>query len=77
MQRQNINIHDLKSKYCHWPSMCLNLVHPLYTQVDLPHRDVWDPSVQKRCGEALALMNSAWQRADSLARGRAQREPWC
>ncbi|XP_038579186.1 pleckstrin homology domain-containing family M member 2 isoform X1 [Micropterus salmoides] len=46
-------------------------------QVDLPHRDVSDPSVQKRCGEALALMSSAWQRADSLARGRAQREPWC
>ncbi|XP_070696228.1 pleckstrin homology domain-containing family M member 2 isoform X2 [Pempheris klunzingeri] len=46
-------------------------------QVDLPHRDVWDLSVQKRCGEALVLMNSAWQRADSLARGRAQREPWC
>ncbi|CAJ1055380.1 pleckstrin homology domain-containing family M member 2 isoform X2 [Xyrichtys novacula] len=46
-------------------------------QVDLPHRGVFDPSVQKRCGEALALMNSAWQRADSLARGRAQREPWC
>ncbi|XP_074500722.1 pleckstrin homology domain-containing family M member 2 isoform X1 [Sebastes fasciatus] len=46
-------------------------------QVDLPHKEVWDPSVQKRCGEALALMNSAWQRADSLARGRAQREPWC
>lgn len=46
-------------------------------QVDLPHRGVMDPSVQKRCGEALALMNSAWQRADSLARGRAQREPWC
>ncbi|KAL6120007.1 plekhm2 [Pungitius sinensis] len=46
-------------------------------QVDLPHREVLDPSVQKRCGEALALMNSAWQRADSLARGRAQREPWC
>ncbi|XP_044068329.1 pleckstrin homology domain-containing family M member 2 isoform X1 [Siniperca chuatsi] len=46
-------------------------------QVDLPHRGVLDPSVQKRCGEALALMSSAWQRADSLARGRAQREPWC
>lgn len=46
-------------------------------QVDLPHRETLDPSVQKRCGEALALMNSAWQRADSLARGRAQREPWC
>ncbi|GLD45749.1 pleckstrin homology domain-containing family M member 2 isoform X2 [Lates japonicus] len=46
-------------------------------QVDLPHRDVCDLSVQKRCSEALALMKSAWQRADSLARGRAQREPWC
>ncbi|CAB1427275.1 unnamed protein product [Pleuronectes platessa] len=46
-------------------------------QVDLPHREVSDPSVQKRCSEALALMKSAWQRADSLARGRAQREPWC
>uniref|UniRef100_A0A8D3A8M5 Pleckstrin homology domain-containing family M member 2 n=1 Tax=Scophthalmus maximus TaxID=52904 RepID=A0A8D3A8M5_SCOMX len=46
-------------------------------QVDLPHRVVSDPSVQKRCSEALALMKSAWQRADSLARGRAQREPWC
>nr|XP_020468154.1 pleckstrin homology domain-containing family M member 2 isoform X2 [Monopterus albus] len=46
-------------------------------QVDLPHRDVSDPLVHKRCGEALTLMKSAWQRADSLARGRAQREPWC
>uniref|UniRef100_A0A4W6BN79 Pleckstrin homology domain containing, family M (with RUN domain) member 2 n=1 Tax=Lates calcarifer TaxID=8187 RepID=A0A4W6BN79_LATCA len=46
-------------------------------QVDLPRRDVCDLSVQKRCSEALALMKSAWQRADSLARGRAQREPWC
>lgn len=46
-------------------------------QVELPHRDVSDPLVQKRCGEALELMKSAWQRADSLARGRAQREPWC
>lgn len=46
-------------------------------QVDLPHREVLDPSMQKRCSEALALMSSAWQRADSLARGRAQREPWC
>ncbi|CAL9702467.1 unnamed protein product [Knipowitschia caucasica] len=46
-------------------------------QVDLPQTAVSDQSVQKRCGEALALMKSAWQRADSLARGRAQREPWC
>ncbi|CAG6021139.1 unnamed protein product [Menidia menidia] len=46
-------------------------------QVDLPHREVCDPLVQKRCGDALELMKRAWQRADSLARGRAQREPWC
>ncbi|KAM4610713.1 pleckstrin homology domain-containing family M member 2 [Polymixia lowei] len=46
-------------------------------QVDLPRKEVCDPSVQKHCCEALALMRSAWQRADSLARGRAQREPWC
>lgn len=46
-------------------------------QVDIPQREISEPSVLKRCGEALALMQSAWQRADSLARGRAQREPWC
>ncbi|XP_047460647.1 pleckstrin homology domain-containing family M member 2 isoform X2 [Mugil cephalus] len=46
-------------------------------QVSLPHREVSEPLVQKRCSEALELMKSAWQRADSLARGRAQREPWC
>ncbi|XP_055787749.1 pleckstrin homology domain-containing family M member 2 isoform X2 [Salvelinus fontinalis] len=46
-------------------------------QVCLPRRRVSEPLVQKRCGEALALMRSAWQRSDSLARGRAQREPWC
>ncbi|XP_067096263.1 pleckstrin homology domain-containing family M member 2 [Osmerus mordax] len=46
-------------------------------QVSLPRKSVLDPSVQKRCGEALALMKSAWQRSDSLARGRSQREPWC
>ncbi|KAJ8016651.1 hypothetical protein DPEC_G00009460 [Dallia pectoralis] len=46
-------------------------------RVCLPRRAVSEPSEQKRCGEALALMRSAWQRSDSLARGRAQREPWC
>nr|XP_057941435.1 pleckstrin homology domain-containing family M member 2 isoform X2 [Doryrhamphus excisus] len=46
-------------------------------QVALPQKEVSEPSVQKRCSEALALMKSAWQRADSLARGRAQRDPWC
>lgn len=61
-----------------WPFLCLNPhVHRHCAQVDLPHRDLSDPLVQKRCSEALALMKSAWQRADSLARGRARREPWC
>ncbi|XP_036389414.1 pleckstrin homology domain-containing family M member 2 isoform X1 [Megalops cyprinoides] len=46
-------------------------------QVCLPQKGVSDPCVQKRCGEALALMRSAWQRSDSLHRGRSQREPWC
>ncbi|XP_062397623.1 pleckstrin homology domain-containing family M member 2 isoform X2 [Sardina pilchardus] len=46
-------------------------------QVCLPRKTVSEPSVQKRCGEALALIHSAWQRSDSLARGRFQREPWC
>ncbi|XP_011619627.1 pleckstrin homology domain-containing family M member 2 isoform X3 [Takifugu rubripes] len=46
-------------------------------QVDLPHKEVVDLTLQKRCSEALALMSNSWQRADSLARGRAQREPWC
>ncbi|XP_068606838.1 pleckstrin homology domain-containing family M member 2 [Brachionichthys hirsutus] len=55
----------------------LGLTWKLIFQVDLPHRDVLDPLLQKRCGEALSLMNGAWQRADSLARGRARREPWC
>ncbi|XP_043079917.1 pleckstrin homology domain-containing family M member 2 isoform X3 [Puntigrus tetrazona] len=46
-------------------------------QVSLPRKPVSDPSVQKRCREALELMKSAWQRSDSLHRGRAEREPWC
>uniref|UniRef100_A0A674E3R9 Pleckstrin homology domain-containing family M member 2 n=1 Tax=Salmo trutta TaxID=8032 RepID=A0A674E3R9_SALTR len=46
-------------------------------QVCLPRRRVSESLVQKRCGDALALMRSAWQRSDSIARGRAQREPWC
>ncbi|KAJ8265026.1 hypothetical protein COCON_G00141250 [Conger conger] len=46
-------------------------------KVSLPQRSVLDPCMQKRCGEALALIRSAWQRSDSLHRGRAQREPWC
>ncbi|XP_017564517.1 pleckstrin homology domain-containing family M member 2 isoform X2 [Pygocentrus nattereri] len=46
-------------------------------QVCLPRKTVSDISVQKRCREALELMRSAWQRSDSLHRGRSQREPWC
>ncbi|XP_031422217.1 pleckstrin homology domain-containing family M member 2 isoform X3 [Clupea harengus] len=46
-------------------------------QVCLPRKTISEPSVQKRCGEALALIHSAWQRSDSLHRGRLQREPWC
>lgn len=57
--------------------MWLNNTCSRSAQVNLPHKDVSDASLQKRCSEALALMSSAWQRADSLARGRAQREPWC
>ncbi len=46
-------------------------------QVSLPRKRVSDLSVQKRCREALELMKSAWQRSDSLHRGRSEREPWC
>ncbi|KAI1890804.1 hypothetical protein AGOR_G00157390 [Albula goreensis] len=45
-------------------------------QEALPQKTVSDLAVQKRCGEALALIRSAWQRSDSLQRGRAHREPW-
>lgn len=46
-------------------------------QVSLPRKAVSDLSVQKKCSEALELMKSAWQRSDSLHRGRSEREPWC
>ncbi|XP_076874493.1 pleckstrin homology domain-containing family M member 2 isoform X2 [Brachyhypopomus gauderio] len=46
-------------------------------QVALPRKSVSDLSVRKRCRDALELIRSAWQRSDSLHRGRAQREPWC
>ncbi|TRZ02470.1 hypothetical protein DNTS_030294 [Danionella cerebrum] len=45
--------------------------------VSLPRKAVSDPSVKKRCMEALELMKNAWQRSDSLHRGRSEREPWC
>uniref|UniRef100_A0A8C2BMW3 Pleckstrin homology domain-containing family M member 2 n=1 Tax=Cyprinus carpio TaxID=7962 RepID=A0A8C2BMW3_CYPCA len=46
-------------------------------QVSLPRKPVSDPSVQKRCREAQELIKSAWQRSDSIHRGRSEREPWC
>ncbi|XP_066546720.1 pleckstrin homology domain-containing family M member 2 isoform X2 [Amia ocellicauda] len=46
-------------------------------QVSLPRLPLQDTSVQKKCGDALSLLKSVWQRSDSLHRGRAQREPWC
>lgn len=46
-------------------------------QVSLARKAVLDELVQKRCREALELMHSAWQRSDSLHRGRCSREPWC
>ncbi|XP_072553097.1 pleckstrin homology domain-containing family M member 2 isoform X2 [Salminus brasiliensis] len=55
----------------------LDIVWTAVFQVCLPRKTVSDVSVQKRCREALELMRSAWQRSDSLHRGRSQREPWC
>uniref|UniRef100_A0A673LAY8 Pleckstrin homology domain-containing family M member 2 n=1 Tax=Sinocyclocheilus rhinocerous TaxID=307959 RepID=A0A673LAY8_9TELE len=34
-------------------------------------------SLSRKPVEALELMKSAWQRSDSLHRGRSEREPWC
>ncbi|XP_073459857.1 pleckstrin homology domain-containing family M member 2 [Aquarana catesbeiana] len=45
-------------------------------QVDLPHTSIPESSV-KKCEDALALIHSAWQRSDSLYRGRSSRDPWC
>ncbi|XP_039611421.1 pleckstrin homology domain-containing family M member 2 isoform X1 [Polypterus senegalus] len=46
-------------------------------QVALPRRIVMDTMLQKKCQDALCLIRSAWQRSDSLWRGRAERDPWC
>ncbi|KAK6472371.1 pleckstrin homology domain-containing family M member 2-like [Huso huso] len=46
-------------------------------QVALTRRQVVEPSVQKKCRDALCLIRSAWQRSDSLQRGRSERDPWC
>ncbi|TSR39555.1 Pleckstrin homology domain-containing family M member 2 [Bagarius yarrelli] len=54
----------------------LNSVWTSIFQVSLARKGVSDELVQKRCKEALELMRNAWQRSDSLHRGRCQREPW-
>ncbi|XP_043917805.1 pleckstrin homology domain-containing family M member 2 isoform X2 [Protopterus annectens] len=46
-------------------------------QVDLPRKQIQDASIQKKCEDAMSLMQSAWQRSDSLCRGRSTRDPWC
>ncbi|XP_043429771.1 pleckstrin homology domain-containing family M member 2 isoform X2 [Prionailurus bengalensis] len=45
-------------------------------QVDLPHKATQEAS-SKKFEDALSLIHSAWQRSDSLCRGRASRDPWC
>ncbi|XP_044798796.1 pleckstrin homology domain-containing family M member 2 isoform X1 [Bubalus kerabau] len=45
-------------------------------QVDLPHKAIQEAS-RKKFEDALSLIHSAWQRSDSLCRGRASRDPWC
>ncbi|XP_020637727.2 pleckstrin homology domain-containing family M member 2 isoform X2 [Pogona vitticeps] len=46
-------------------------------QIDLSHKLIEDSSIRKKCEDALSLIHSAWQRSDSLCRGRASRDPWC
>uniref|UniRef100_F7CA06 Pleckstrin homology domain-containing family M member 2 n=1 Tax=Equus caballus TaxID=9796 RepID=F7CA06_HORSE len=46
-------------------------------QVDLPHKAIPEASNKKKFEDALSLIHSAWQRSDSLCRGRASRDPWC
>ncbi|NXN97052.1 PKHM2 protein, partial [Rhinopomastus cyanomelas] len=46
-------------------------------QVDLLHKAILDAAIKKKCEDAQSLINSAWQRSDSLCRGRAERDPWC
>ncbi|KAM4703674.1 pleckstrin homology domain-containing family M member 2 [Rhinophrynus dorsalis] len=45
-------------------------------QVELPHKPIQEMSL-KKCEDALSLIHSAWQRSDSLCRGRSSRDPWC
>ncbi|XP_027715601.1 pleckstrin homology domain-containing family M member 2 isoform X1 [Vombatus ursinus] len=46
-------------------------------QVELPHKAIQETSNKKKFEDALSLIHSAWQRSDSLYRGRASRDPWC
>uniref|UniRef100_A0A8D0FKF6 Pleckstrin homology domain-containing family M member 2 n=1 Tax=Strix occidentalis caurina TaxID=311401 RepID=A0A8D0FKF6_STROC len=46
-------------------------------QIDLLHKAILDAAVKKKCEDAQSLIDSAWQRSDSLCRGRAERDPWC
>ncbi|XP_042333865.1 pleckstrin homology domain-containing family M member 2 isoform X2 [Sceloporus undulatus] len=55
----------------------LDLVWKNTYQVELLHKRIEDTSVRKKCEDALSLIHSAWQRSDSLCRGRASRDPWC
>lgn len=50
---------------------------PPLLQIDLLHKAIQEASVKKKCEDALSLIHSAWQRSDSLCRGRASRDPWC
>ncbi|XP_072442664.1 pleckstrin homology domain-containing family M member 2 isoform X3 [Chiloscyllium punctatum] len=55
----------------------LNVAWRKIYQVDLPQKSLQDPSIQKKCDDAVLLIRTTWQRSDSLSRGRAEREPWC
>uniref|UniRef100_A0A8C3UUX4 Pleckstrin homology domain-containing family M member 2 n=1 Tax=Catharus ustulatus TaxID=91951 RepID=A0A8C3UUX4_CATUS len=55
----------------------LNVAWRNIYQVDLQHKAILDAAVKKKCEDAQSLINSAWQRSDSLCRGRAERDPWC
>ncbi|XP_074781028.1 pleckstrin homology domain-containing family M member 2 isoform X2 [Athene noctua] len=46
-------------------------------QIDLLHKAILDAAIKKKCEDAQSLIDSAWQRSDSLCRGRAERDPWC
>lgn len=46
-------------------------------QVSLPRKLIQEPSIKKKCEDALSLIHSTWQRSDSLHRGRSSRDPWC